>query len=188
MITNENDQGVINLMIARFLSWKLPKNFSPDAGISFEEQTDAARHPCGTNLFDAEQAKMMILDMLGDDVAVFDKSKLAAGGPVKTGKPYLLHEALDPTFIVKNNDAGYVEGIGIDTAQLKQEASELKEIASELMVSEIPDTYAIESAISNTAEAAKGAEGTTLAILNQHLKYLCEMQRDFIRAECTCAK
>lgn len=78
------------------------------------------------------------------------------------------------------------KGIGID--QMKKEADELKETASELMVSELPDTYAIESAISNTAEAAKGAEGLTLTILNQHLKYLCEMQRDFIRAEFTCKK
>lgn len=58
----------------------------------------------------------------------------------------------------------------------------------DLLVSDIQDTYAIERAISNAAEAAKGAEGLTLAILNQHLKYLCEMQRDFIRVEFTCTK
>jgi hypothetical protein len=68
------------------------------------------------------------------------------------------------------------KGIGINTAKLKQEAAELKEIASELMVSEIPDTYAIESAISNTAEAAKGADGITLLILQEHLKKLCDLQ------------
>ena len=58
----------------------------------------------------------------------------------------------------------------------------------DLLVSDIQDTYAIERAISNAAEAAKGAEGLTLAIQNQHHKYLCEMQRDFIRVEFTCTK
>lgn len=58
----------------------------------------------------------------------------------------------------------------------------------DLLVSDIQDTYAIERAISNAAEAAKDAEGLTLAILNLHLKHLCEMQRDFIRVEFTCTK
>jgi hypothetical protein len=90
--------------------------------------------------------------------------------------PHRMSIGEDNHLVLKTNDAGDVEGIGIDTAQLKQEASELKEIASELMVSEIPDTYAIESAISNTAEAAKGADGITLLILQEHLKKLCDLQ------------
>ncbi|MEL4399052.1 hypothetical protein AAEJ42_02070 [Shewanella algae] len=85
-------------------------------------------------------------------------------------------QSADNHLSLKTNDAGYVEGLGIGIEQLKKE------------VSELPDTYAIERAISNAAEAAKGAEGLTLIILNQHLKYLCEMQRDFIRVEFTCTK
>lgn len=36
--------------------------------------------------------------------------------------------------------------------------------------------YEIESAISTTAEAAKGADGVTLLILQNHLKKLCGLQ------------
>ena len=61
----------INKMVDRFLGWKLPENFSPDAGISFkaeynENTSYPARHePTGTNLFDAEQAREMIKYILG---------------------------------------------------------------------------------------------------------------------------
>lgn len=44
-------------MVTRFLGWKLPKDFAPDAGISFEE---SAWWPSGTNLFHAGQAKEML--------------------------------------------------------------------------------------------------------------------------------
>lgn len=56
-------------MVDRFLGWKLPASFSPDAGISFkptfnEHTAHPMRHePSGTNLFDAEQAKAMVLHM-----------------------------------------------------------------------------------------------------------------------------
>lgn len=58
-------------MVDRFLSWKLPKNFSPDAGISFTPKYNVGtpyekyHEPMGTNLFDAEQAKSMVAVMLG---------------------------------------------------------------------------------------------------------------------------
>lgn len=64
----------IKHMVTRFLSWKLPANFNPDAGISFKaEYNDSPatmallgldkpmRHePSGTNLFDAVEAEAMI--------------------------------------------------------------------------------------------------------------------------------
>lgn len=37
-------------------------------------------------------------------------------------------------------------------------------------------SYELESAISTTAEAAKGQEGVTAEILNDHLKSLCSLQ------------
>jgi hypothetical protein len=56
----------IDVMVNRFLFWKLPKNFAPDSFISF----DGAKHdtwggypnswPTGTNLFDAAQAREML--------------------------------------------------------------------------------------------------------------------------------
>jgi hypothetical protein len=60
----------IKLMVDRFLSWKLPENFHPDAGISFEPEFNKhmdppSRHnPTGTNLFDATQATAMVRHMI----------------------------------------------------------------------------------------------------------------------------
>ena len=60
----------IKHMVDRFLGWKLPKNFSPDAGISFkavynEKSPWPGKHePSGTNLFDATQATAMVRHMI----------------------------------------------------------------------------------------------------------------------------
>lgn len=60
-----NDEQ-IEYMVQRFLGWRLPENFNPDAGISFKrtfnEHTDhpMKSEPTGTNLFDYGQAKEMI--------------------------------------------------------------------------------------------------------------------------------
>jgi len=50
----------VDAMVNRFLGWKLPVDFYPDAGVSFS-RTYAAQWgmPSGTNLFNAEQAKAM---------------------------------------------------------------------------------------------------------------------------------
>jgi hypothetical protein len=56
----------IKYMVNRFLMWRLPENFNPDAGISFkpvynEHTAWPMKHePVGTNLFDATQAEAMI--------------------------------------------------------------------------------------------------------------------------------
>jgi len=52
-------------MVDRFLSWPLPKGFSPDCGISFDGRGKDARGyekqwPVGTNLFSGEQARNML--------------------------------------------------------------------------------------------------------------------------------
>jgi hypothetical protein len=60
----------IKYMVDRFLGWKLPENFCPDAGISFkatfnEHTAHPMKHePSGTNLFDATQADAMVRYML----------------------------------------------------------------------------------------------------------------------------
>jgi outer membrane receptor for ferrienterochelin and colicin len=60
----------IKHMVNRFLSWKLPSNFSPDAGISFkaafnEHTAHPMKHePSGTNLFDFTQTDAMVRYML----------------------------------------------------------------------------------------------------------------------------
>lgn len=60
----------IKHMVNRFLGWKLPENFNPDDGISFEPIAGKdgpfpfRRTPSGTNLFDATQADAMVRYMM----------------------------------------------------------------------------------------------------------------------------
>lgn len=65
----------IKHMVQRFLTWKLPEAFRPDAGITFEPEFNVEymasqgkppmRHePTGTNLFDYVQAEAMVRHML----------------------------------------------------------------------------------------------------------------------------
>ena len=61
---------LIKHMVDRFLTWRLPNDFSPDAGISFKAEfnEDTAlpmkHEPVGTNLLDATQAEAMVRHML----------------------------------------------------------------------------------------------------------------------------
>ena len=58
----------IDAMVNRFLGWKLPDDFAPDAGIDFTPpeklyptMTNPRQHwPTGTNLLDADQAQAMV--------------------------------------------------------------------------------------------------------------------------------
>jgi hypothetical protein len=67
----------IKYMVDRFLMWRLPKNFRPDAGISFKPTFNdhmpfgpMYHDPMGTNLFDADQATEMVRHMVaGLDLA-----------------------------------------------------------------------------------------------------------------------
>jgi hypothetical protein len=60
----------IKHMVDRFLCWRLPENFNPDAGISFKQTyNEHTAHPMkyepvGTNLFDATQADAMVRYMI----------------------------------------------------------------------------------------------------------------------------
>jgi len=53
----------IKHMVDRFLTWKLPADFWPDAGISFKNGLGQS-WPIGTNLLTATQAKAMVRHML----------------------------------------------------------------------------------------------------------------------------
>lgn len=59
----------IKHMANRFLGWKLPADFSPDAGIAFkpsysEEPMRSQCWPVGTNVFNAIQAEAMVRHMI----------------------------------------------------------------------------------------------------------------------------
>lgn len=67
---------MIDKMVNRFLGWKLPKDFGPDAGISFKptkpyegDEFGNSWWPVGTNLLTADQARQMFEHALGDDLA-----------------------------------------------------------------------------------------------------------------------
>lgn len=76
----------IKHMVERFLAWKLPENFNPDAGISFkpmfnENSAHPMRHtPSGTNLLDYTQAEAMVRHM----VAALALPDHALGGEAAT--------------------------------------------------------------------------------------------------------
>jgi hypothetical protein len=57
-------RSTVDEMVDRFLSWKLPGDFAPDAGIDFIPHHNTAFWPVGTNLFTADQAREMITHML----------------------------------------------------------------------------------------------------------------------------
>jgi len=64
--------GFNNSMVDRFLCWKLPKDFGPDGGISFNptkpyegDEFGNAWWPVGTNLLTADQAKEMLQHVVG---------------------------------------------------------------------------------------------------------------------------
>ena len=64
-------KSLVDSMVNRFLGWKLPKGFAPDAGISFKPTKpyeEPGWWPVGTNLFHAGQARDMIEHMLGDSL------------------------------------------------------------------------------------------------------------------------
>lgn len=65
-------EGQIRHMVDRFLMWKLPADFSPDNGISFDPvasyfgapEKRQKREPVGTNLLTYTQAEAMVRYML----------------------------------------------------------------------------------------------------------------------------
>ena len=65
-MTDEQIKHLVN----RFLAWKLPADFQPDNGITFESKHsvgtpyEGIREPSGTNLLDYTQAEAMVRHML----------------------------------------------------------------------------------------------------------------------------
>ncbi len=59
----------IKHMVDRFLGWRLPDDFNPDAGVSYQRPNYAHAPrlddmPTGTNLLDARQAEAMVRHMV----------------------------------------------------------------------------------------------------------------------------
>lgn len=73
-------EAAYRAMVDRFLSWKLPQDFGPDAGIAFTPPPHLPDlyWPTGTNLFHAGQALEMFKHCLPAEVFVVDASEVAA--------------------------------------------------------------------------------------------------------------
>lgn len=79
---------VIDQMVDRFLSWRLPEDFRPDCGISFTKfhpNGTTQYKPIGTNLLTAEQARAMIENIITgvlppDNYATWDEGKAYTHG------------------------------------------------------------------------------------------------------------
>lgn len=62
----ETDEQALTRFAERFLQWRLPSNFGPDGGISFDQARVHPNHwPTGTNLLDIGQARDMLRYVLG---------------------------------------------------------------------------------------------------------------------------
>ncbi len=67
-IAKNSNPNSIKTMVDRFLGWKLPADFAPDAGITFKKLANAdspaelqyKHEPTGTNLFNDPQAEAML--------------------------------------------------------------------------------------------------------------------------------
>lgn len=74
----------VDALVQRFLGWKLPADFAPDGGVTFERSynvpgdgggvvtkqrlpDDPGRWPIGTNILNAEQARAMIMHLLAGE-------------------------------------------------------------------------------------------------------------------------
>lgn len=79
------EESIIKGAVDRFLGWRLPGDFSPDAGISFKKEfNEHTGHPMkyeprGTNLFDANQAEAMIRYILQDELTTYGDAREAKG-------------------------------------------------------------------------------------------------------------
>lgn len=92
-------------MVHRFLGWRLPEHFSPDAGISFKPTSNdhmpfgpQKHNPIGTNLFDRQQAEAMVRYMvegLPHDTKLLNAAKELVKSADKTGIDILCERIRD---------------------------------------------------------------------------------------------
>lgn len=95
------DKELIKAMVSKFLGWKLPAHFNPDAGISFTKKYNVGtpyernHEPVGTNLFTADQAMEMFEFCASEAVAAWEAEKLL---PMQR-QVAILQAALKPAYI-----------------------------------------------------------------------------------------
>lgn len=114
------NEAQIKHMAERFLGWKLPENFNPDGGISFEKignklspsHMHYTREPSGTNLLDYTQATAMVEHML---------EGLPVDDAYDRGRRDVLNAilAVNPDAARKLHDGHFDEGVEFTNAEGK---------------------------------------------------------------------
>lgn len=78
-----NTKLLLDEMVNRFLCWRLPQDFAPDAGISFTHYTDPTwthdNWPIGTNLFNDPQARAMLAHVCAPLIAALEAQAASLG-------------------------------------------------------------------------------------------------------------
>ena len=126
----------IKIMVDKFLSWKLPKDFYPDAGISFkadynENTPYPMKHePLGTNLFHAEQAMQMFEYCCAEELT---KRESAAK---QAGRDEVMKE------LSEMEPVGYIRAYGVECLQgtLMNETTGRIPLPSSMRIDPYPET------------------------------------------------
>ena len=126
----------IDELVNRFLRWKLPEDFSPDGGITYNKiqyppHTTYTYIPVGTNLFTADQAKAMFEYLLSEPQPILSQrkptiSKMETTDPVGYAVWNEVENEWDLDSSIKNHhDMGHVDNSKILPVYLaKQETSQ----------------------------------------------------------------
>jgi hypothetical protein len=96
-------------MVNRFLSWPLPKTFSPDCGISFKPEPTPCCWPTGTNLFTATEAREMLEHVTAIEGAV--PAAVPATLPESMSRDEMLSYYSEYANMVANEVIGYQKQI-----------------------------------------------------------------------------
>ena len=110
----------IKYMVDRFLSWKLPDNFSPDAGVSFDPPVSWP-WPTGTNLLDATQADAMVRYMV-DGLPAESPAPTAAAATSQINREWEA-QAARTISTSENGDLGQVARVPTSPAAAMREAA-----------------------------------------------------------------
>lgn len=146
----------LDAAVDRFLSWKLPKTFSPDAGISFnpapEQQYAGLQWPIGTNLLTAIEAKQMLQHCLAPAVEAQAQADATYNSPAY--RTFKADEAQELNMFLASDqyNAGYKQCVADFLAGKVYDVD--KECAMPLP--DIPLVLELRAVKANTPEGVKG--------------------------------
>jgi hypothetical protein len=116
---------MIDKMVDRFLGWKLPKDFGPDAGISFTptkphdgDELGNSWWPVGTNLLTADQARQMFEHCMDEEPCTSQQPGQHAALPPHQQRVFAEKEELDDKLTKLKAFFGTEIFAGLDDAEM----------------------------------------------------------------------